>query len=116
LKEPRIHFAIVCASASCPWLAKEAYQPEKLDSQLENEGFRYFSQSRNFRFDDKRNEVWLPEIYDWFREDWGGDPGVLRFVARYRPAESTRLTKPGVRIRYLKHDWSPNDIAPKAKL
>lgn len=109
LKEPRIHFAIVCASASCPWLSREAYRPEKLEAQLEAAASKYFSQSRNFRFDGAKRELWLPEIFDWFRQDWGGNQGVLRFVGKYRQREASRLLAPGVRIRYFPYDWSPND-------
>lgn len=109
LKEPRIHFAIVCASASCPWLSREAYRPEKLDTQLEAATSKYFSQSRNFRLDAGKRELWLPEIFDWFRQDWGGNLGVLTFVARYRPHEASKLLTPGLRIRYFPYDWSPND-------
>lgn len=112
-KEPRIHFAIVCASASCPWLSREAYLPEKLEQQLEAQARRYFEQDRNFRLDINRNEVWLPRIFDWFRGDFGRDGEVLAFVARYRPKETEQLKQRRWKIRYFPYDWSPNDVPQK---
>jgi hypothetical protein len=108
--DPRIHFAIVCASASCPWLSREPYTAANLETKLEAESQRYFRQSRNFKLDALRREVWLPEIFKWFKADFGaGDGEVLRFVARYRPAESSKLTSGGWKVRYFPYDWSPND-------
>jgi hypothetical protein len=108
--DARIHFAIVCASASCPWLAREPYTPANLESMLEAETRRYFSQSRNFKFDEARREVWLPEIFKWFKQDFGSNEAeVLRFVARYRTAEASKLMSGGWKIRYFPYDWSPND-------
>jgi hypothetical protein len=68
--EPRIHFAIVCASTSCPKLRREAYRAASLDAQLD-------AQAREFINDPQRN-VFLPaegkmrlsKIFDWFRDDF----------------------------------------------
>jgi hypothetical protein len=110
-KEPRIHFALVCASASCPWLSRTAYTAANLESHLESEANRYFAQTRNFQMDESRREVTLPRIMEWFQGDFGGSPErLLAFVAKYRKEESARLTKGTWRIRYFEYDWSPNDV------
>jgi len=111
--EPRIHFALVCASASCPWLSRTAYTAENLDSHLEADAARYFSQARNFHMDENKREVTLPRILEWFKDDFGGtSEKVLAFVAKYRKDESAKLTKGAWRIRYFDYDWSPNDWRP----
>ncbi|HYZ87000.1 MAG TPA: DUF547 domain-containing protein [Bryobacteraceae bacterium] len=108
--EPRIHFAIVCASAGCPWLSREVYRPENLFAKLEQETQRYFQQSRNFRVDQSRKEIYLPEILKWFQGDWGTLAEVRKFVARYRPAEATVILNTSYKVRYIPYDWSPNDV------
>ena len=112
-REPRIHFALVCASASCPWLSRTAYTAENLDSHLEVDANRYFAQARNFHMDENKREVTLPSILEWFKDDFGGTPEkVLAFVAKYRKEESAKLTKGAWRIKYFDYDWSPNDFRP----
>lgn len=111
LGDPRIHFAIVCASASCPALSRVPYTAANLDEQLERRTREYFAEPRNFRLDEARRVVTLPKILDWFKDDFGGSPAkVLDFVARYRPAEAARLRQGAWRIRYFDYDWSPNDL------
>lgn len=111
--EPRIHFALVCASASCPWLSRTGYTAENLDSHLEADADRYFAQARSFQIDESKREVTLPRILEWFQDDFGGTPEkVLAFVAKYRKAESAKLTKGIWRIKYFEYDWSPNDYRP----
>lgn len=97
LGEPRIHFAIVCASVGCPWLAPRAYTGENLDALLEERTRLFFSQERNCRLDEP-GVVRLSPIFDWFREDF--PPG---FVERYRPEAAGR------KRRFLAWDWSMND-------
>jgi hypothetical protein len=109
-REPRVHFALVCASASCPWLSRTAYEPEQLNARLEEEAQRYFQQDRNFRMDERRHEVTLPRILEWFKEDFGTTQEiVLGFVAKYRPAEAEKFLHGGWKINYFDYDWSPND-------
>ena len=95
--EPRIHFAIVCASVGCPWLARRAFTAENLESLLEDRAKLYFSQSRSFRLEEPAT-FRLTAIFDWFRGDF--PPG---FVERYRPEAAGRKRK------YLDWDWSLND-------
>jgi hypothetical protein len=109
--DPRIHFAIVCASAGCPALSRRAYRPETLNAQLEAETKKYFSESRNFSIDTTRREVKLPKIFEWFKDDFGKtDDKVIDFVARYRPNEAAQLRSGRWKLAYSEYDWSPNDI------
>lgn len=109
-QEPRIHFALVCASASCPWLSRKPYTAENLEARLDAEAEMFFSQARNFQLDGRTREVTLPRIFDWFKGDFGGSPEkVLAFVAKYRSQDAAQLTSGAWRIKYFEYDWAPND-------
>ncbi len=124
--EPRIHFAIVCASASCPTLASEAYVAERLDEQL-NRAARGFlaDPSQGARVDVERRgsdggraRVYLSAIFKWFREDFEARTGsLLDFVLPYLPPADRAVLerrRTDVSIRFLPYDWSLNDSRPPA--
>ena len=113
--EPRIHFAIVCASRSCPRLRAEAYRPQTLERQLSDNTRAFFADPQNFRYDVRRRHIEVSKILDWFGSDFGGDDReVLAAIAIYLPNEQARqLAALGrVRISYFKYDWSLNDQRP----
>jgi hypothetical protein len=112
LKDVRIHFAIVCASASCPRLAQTAYRGATLNARLQEEAQKFLNEPRNYREDAARKEIWLPQIFEWFGADWGKPADVRRFIAGFRPADRARLEDPSWRVRYIPYDWSPNDVRP----
>jgi hypothetical protein len=112
LKDVRIHFAIVCASASCPRLAQTAYRASTLNARLQEEARKFLNEPRNYRENAARKEVWLPQIFEWFGEDWGKPMDVRRFIAGFRPGDRARLEDPSWRVRYIPYDWSPNDVRP----
>ncbi len=108
--EPRIHFAIVCASRGCPRLRNEAYTPDKVDSQLEDNARDFFAHPRRFRY--RNGTFYLSPILKWFAEDFGGNqPAVLQSIARYLPSESARRAAQSGQgtVVYLEYDWSLND-------
>ena len=101
--EPRIHFAIVCASASCPQLLNRAYLPDQLDNQLD-------SQTRAFLADSKRNRIQadqleLSRIFSWFRGDFTKKGTLQAFINQYTDVEVDKNAK----ISFLKYDWSLNE-------
>jgi hypothetical protein len=106
--EPRIHFCIVCASASCPWLSREVYTAENLGRKLEEEAVRFVNQDRNVKPDAASKVVTVSEIFKWFRTDFGGsESSVLKFLAKYR--KDAELGTGGWKLRYANYDWSIND-------
>jgi hypothetical protein len=110
--EPRIHFAIVCASVGCPKLLNEAYTGVNLDRRLEDQAIHFFAQQRNFRIDRARKTVHLSSILDWFGEDFGGsDSAKLDFVSKYLSKAKDRefLRSGGLKVKYLDFDWSLNE-------
>ena len=114
--EPLIHFAIVCASASCPRLQPWAYQPQELDRQLDQVARAFINDPTRNQFDRKRKVASLSKIFDWFAEDFVAAAGsTLAYVARYiRDPELARdLVESDYRIEFLEYDWSLNGIPPK---
>lgn len=106
--EPRIHFAIVCASTSCPWLSRNAYTPANVMAQLEQDAIRFIGAERNVKIDISAKTVTTSEIFKWFRADFGGtEAAVLQFLGRY--TKKARLDEPGWKLKYQSYDWSIND-------
>jgi hypothetical protein len=115
--EPLMHFAIVCASASCPKLQPWAYRPEQLDRQLVQVAKAFINDPTRNRFDRKQKVASLSMIFKWFESDFADAAAgsVLAYIARYvdDPELAEELTQPGYRIEYLDYDWSLNGIQPK---
>ena len=108
--EPRIHFAIVCASQSCPRLLSEAYTKEKVEQQLELNTRNFFANREHFRYQNER--FYLSPILKWFADDFGSSQSeMLRSIAPYLPdSKSIQAARRGVgKISYLRYDWSLND-------
>ncbi len=101
MNEPRIHFAINCASASCPKLLNEAFRPDRLELQLEQVTREFINDPKHNRITGETAE--LSKIFQWYRKDFkGGDlPGYINAYARTPLAENAR-------IRYREYDWSLN--------
>lgn len=110
LDEPRIHFAIVCASIGCPRLRNEAYTPAELDAQLADNTRDFFSRQRNFQADIEGRVVRVSSILDWFSEDFGATPKEgLAGLAEYMPDRAARFVQQGdFSVDYLDYDWNLN--------
>lgn len=109
--EPRIHFAIVCASIGCPRLLNEAYVPDRIDDQLTLNAKDFFSRQQNFRHDAAKNRFYLSSIMNWFAEDFGSDQAsVLNRIANWLPgqAAATAASRNAVSVSYLDYDWNLN--------
>lgn len=110
--EPRIHFAIVCASIGCPRLLNEAYVPERLDEQLTVNSRTFFADASKFRYDANRKTFYISPIIQWFGEDFGdSEPAQLKTIAPYisdsaasQAAESGRGS-----MSFVDYDWGLND-------
>jgi Protein of unknown function, DUF547 len=106
--DPRVHFAVNCASIGCPMLREEAYAAARLDAQLDEQARRFLSDRTRNRFRDGALEA--SKIFDWFKEDF--EPRAT-FFARHAQA----LGYPGgeVPIRFLDYDWSLNDLRSSSR-
>jgi hypothetical protein len=115
LQEPRIHFAIVCASRGCPRLLNRAYQSSDLEQQLQENSRNFFADPHRLNYDSSTGRLRLSPILKWYAEDFGeSQAAMLKNITPYLPdSVSGRLpNKRAVRTDYLEYDWSLNDQAP----
>lgn len=110
MNEPRIHFAIVCASTGCPRLMNEAFTAEKMETQLATNTRDFFSRKRNLNYDSSRNQLQLSAIMKWFGTDFGADQGSqIRSLVNYFPEPLKNVVRQGqYSVGYLDYDWSLN--------
>ncbi|WP_277236607.1 DUF547 domain-containing protein [Hymenobacter sp. YC55] len=102
--DPRIHFALVCASISCPRLRNEAYTAAKLDSQLDEQG-RDFLRNPNKNKPGKTSAQ-LSKYFDWYKGDWTANgQTVVGWVNKYAATKLDNTAK----ISYLDYNWSLNE-------
>lgn len=111
LQEPRVHFAIVCASQSCPILQSEAYTADRLDEQLDAAARGFINDPTRNRFDPAANRAELSSIFKWFEEDFEQAAGSVQaylapLVANKEVAK--RLASGDLTVRYLSYDWNLN--------
>ena len=115
--DPRIHFAVNCASIGCPMLREEAFVAERLEAQLDEQAQRFMSDRSRNRYADGKLEV--SKIFDWYGGDfklgYKGISSLPAFAARYAnqladaPADRERIKAGGLDIWFLDYDWKLND-------
>ncbi len=119
--EPRIHFALNCASISCAVLRRKPYVGSQLDRQLVLAARDFLANERGLQVDG--DTLLVSSVLNWFGDDFieqystlvdGGsakDRALLGVIAKYGPAEASQLAQSGnARIRFLSYDWSLNDL------
>ncbi|MEF3274796.1 MAG: DUF547 domain-containing protein [Chloroflexus sp.] len=105
--DPRIHFALNCASRSCPPI--NVYSADQIDQQLEL-ALRSFV-AADVTVDPVRGEIHLSRIFDWYRDDFGGPNGIVQLLRRALPDDERRtwlLQARRGRLVYRQYDWSLN--------
>ena len=115
--EPRVHFALNCASIGCPALLDEAYTAEKLERQLERQTVLFLSDETRNRFFDKHLSV--SSIFKWYREDfefnWRSSHSLEHFFMRYAQAldlsdaQVAEIAAGKIEIIFSDYDWQLND-------
>jgi hypothetical protein len=109
--EPRIHFAIVCASISCPPLASKAYRARDLDEAFAAAARAFFAEPAKNRYDAETNTLWVSAIFKWFAEDFRAAGGPAGYFEKFGPepavAELRRAETPP-KIQYTAYDWALN--------
>jgi hypothetical protein len=122
-REARVHFALNCASVSCPPLAAEPYRAATLDAQLDAAARGFFTSDQGLRSDGAT--LWVSRLFDWYGDDFiaayaarvpGPRPpkerAILGVIATYGPPDAAARAGAGTHaIRFLGYDWSLNDAA-----
>jgi hypothetical protein len=125
--EPRVHYAVNCASVGCPMLREEAYVAQRLGAQLEEQAQRFLSDRSRNRYDAAEGRLEVSKIFDWFKADWqsgyrgfdGKTPPIgsrTAYFAGYAallaegPADRARIKEGKTPITFLAYDWTLNDV------
>jgi hypothetical protein len=107
-REPRIHFALVCASRSCPALRSEAYRGADLERQLDDQARAFLHDPTKNHIDPISRRLYLSSIFEWFRGDFEAAAGSLpAYVARYLDSDTAQVSD--YDVEFLDYDWSLND-------
>ncbi|WGK65394.1 DUF547 domain-containing protein [Croceiramulus getboli] len=103
MNEPRIHFAINCASISCPKLLREAYTASGIEEQLERATREFINSDKN---EISAQDPKVSSLFDWYRKDYlvRGNSSVIEFINTY----SNTKINPGVELNYLDYNWGLN--------
>jgi hypothetical protein len=107
-KEPRVHFALNCAAASCPPLRPEAYDGPRLHEQLEEQTRAFLADAMENRGDEK-GRLRLSRIFDWYREDFEQEKVSLFHWLRPYLAGLEGRDSADVRIHFEDYDWRLNE-------
>jgi hypothetical protein len=117
--DPRIHFAVNCASIGCPMLREEAFVAERLEAQLEEQALRFMSDRSRNRFNAASGKLEVSKIFDWYGGDFKlGHKGIASlpaFAAKYAnqladaPADRERIKAKDFSVSFLDYDWKLND-------
>jgi hypothetical protein len=117
--DPRIHFAVNCASIGCPLLREEAYLAARLDAQLDEQTARFLSDRSRNRYDPAAGKLQVSKIFDWYGKDfsrgWKGYDSVPQFLAGHAdrladaPEHREHIRGGKVPVVFLEYDWSLNE-------
>ena len=111
-RDARIHFAIVCASRSCPPLAPRAYGAAGLSEALDRQGREFVNDPARNVLDRAKVRLALSKIFYWNRKEFerDADGSLLKFVSRYAkdPATGSWVATFPKDPEFLEYDWNPN--------
>ncbi|WP_171988116.1 DUF547 domain-containing protein [Hyphomicrobium sp. NDB2Meth4] len=108
-KDPRVHYAVNCASVGCPNLQPEAFTGARLSEQLDVAARAYINHPRGAAV--AEGHLVISSIYNWFKADFGtSDDNVMRHLKAYADAPLLNQLKSVMAITGYDYDWSLNDI------
>lgn len=102
-KEPRFHFALVCAGLGCPPIINEAYTPAKIEAQLQRQTVIAVNNPNFIKI--KGNKVQISQIFEWYKEDFVHNGNEIDFLNKYRKEAISKEAK----LSYYPYDWTLND-------
>ena len=118
--DPRIHFAVNCASVGCPMLREEAFVAARLDAQLDQQTQRFMADRTRNRYSPSRGRLEVSNIFDWYGEDFRlghrGITSLQNYLAGFAdvladaPADRDRVRSTGLYIAFRDYDWALNDV------
>ena len=106
MSDPRIHFAINCASKSCPPLGNRILIEDQLDIQLDSKASIFINDQDNVFIDHKNKIIYLNRIFKWFKKDFGN---LSKYISKYIKEVNYQSIK-DYKIKFLKYDWTKNSV------
>lgn len=107
-RDPRVHYAVNCASMSCPNLMAKAFTAANLEQMLTQGARDYINHPRGVRVE--KGRVYLSQIFDWYRKDFGAnETEVLAHVAGYAAPDLKAQLQGITRVADYNYDWSLNE-------
>ena len=108
-RDYRIHYAVNCASFSCPNLVRQAYTRANAEQLLADNEIRYINHDRGMHID-SRGRLVLSRLYEWYAEDFAADtPGLLAYLSSRHTSFGLELKNYTDRVKYS-YDWSLNGV------
>ena len=117
--DPRIHFAVNCASIGCPMLREQAFVADRLDAQLDEQAQRFLGDRSRNRYNPASGKLEVSKIFDWYGDDFKlghrGITSLAGFLGQHAdlladaPADREKLRAGAVPVSYLDYDWKLND-------
>lgn len=101
--EPRIHFVLVCAAISCPILLNEAYTPDKLEQQLQQQGMRFINDPQKNSI--KNSKAKVSQLFNWFGDDFTKNGSLIDYLNQF----SEIKLDSNARIDFLEYNWDLNE-------
>lgn len=124
-KEPRIHFALNCASFSCPRLPEEAFTPQNLEQQLQRETLKFMNEERNVSLKASKGRLVVSMIFNWYNDDFvehssvkgkgSKDQRLIAYINQFRSKDRKIPANKEWEIEYRDYDWTLNDRKPNKK-
>lgn len=109
-KDPRIHFALVCAARSCPPLPNFAFTPDQLDKQLTERTTQALNNPNWLKVQPGKKKVELSKIFEWYNKDFtSGGKSLMEWINHYRKEKIPTSYS----ISYYEYDWALNDMPIK---
>jgi len=119
--DPRVHFALNCASLGCPKLPSYAFIGDKLNQQLDFETKKFFSEKRNFMINHKQKTIFLSSILKWYEEDFTNwyeqrypeqEGSLIKYIALYVDEDQADFLfnqSQDYSLEFVPYDWGLND-------
>lgn len=102
-RNPGVHFALNCASRSCPPLNREPFSGDSLDGKLDELARAFINSEKGVRFNESSKTAEVSAIFDWYKGDFPG--GALAFINKHRE----KPLPEGTKLTFQKYDWSLNE-------
>ena len=103
MNEPRMHFAINCASASCPKLINVAFESHTMEKQLEQVTRDFINNPKRNKLSEKKIEI--SRIFQWFSDDFGNKKERIAFIRKYANQPFNENPK----VDFLTYNWQLNE-------